>query len=275
MKRIIVLFIKGFIIGLGKVIPGVSGSVLAILLHVYEQGVYALSHFLEKPKSHLFFLLPTGCGILLSIVLGSRCILLILQKYYFPIMLLFCGLILGSIPMIKRKTNLRDPLCKRFFLISFLLCTPISFIKGPTHIYQTWNVSIAFYLILPGFVEATTMIIPGISGTAILMLMGVYPLVLNTFSHLLSLQYIYYNLSILLPFSVGLILGTILVTKTIYHFLHKNETCTYSAILGFSLSSVFLLLTQAMVISPFCHYVLGFILFFIGYYVSYFFASKE
>lgn len=274
MKETILLFTKGFIIGIGKVIPGVSGSVLALLLNVYEEGVYALSHFWENPKKHFLFLCKTGCGILLSLVWGSHLLLFLLNQYYLPIMLLFCGLIFGTLPMIQKKTN-HSFSCICIFLFTFCLCLPFAFLDSHSYMSQTWSMKSILYLVLTGFVEASTMIIPGISGTAILMLMGVYPLVLNTFSHLLSVSYMQHNIAILLPFGIGLFLGVFLVTKGIYYFLKKDEEKAYSAILGFSTSSLLLLFKETIVPSTCMNYVIGLLLFILGYFISSFFASKE
>ncbi len=220
MKNII-LFFKGIIIGIGKIIPGVSGSVLALLLGLYDRGLEALQHITKK--ENIIFLTLTGSGILLSIVYGSSFILYILEKSYFTIMLLFCGLIFGTIPIIKKEVNLKSNRKKVYFFSLTLFFYLLSTFTTTSSYTFTYTCKDFFYLVLTGFIEAATMIIPGISGTAILMLLGVYPIVMETFSHLFSLNYISYNIRILLPFIMGFIIGFFLVTKCIYYFLKKQK----------------------------------------------------
>ena len=93
MKENIRLIVKGLIIGLGKIIPGVSGGMLAISLGVYEKGLDALSHFFRNVKENTKFLCLLGLGILISVVLMSKLIKFSLDNYYLPTMLLFIGLI--------------------------------------------------------------------------------------------------------------------------------------------------------------------------------------
>lgn len=273
MKNII-LFFKGIIIGIGKIIPGVSGSVLALLLGLYDRGLEALQHITKK--ENIIFLTLTGSGILLSIVYGSSFILYILEKSYFTIMLLFCGLIFGTIPIIKKEVNLKSNRKKVYFFSLTLFFYLLSTFTTTSSYTFTYTCKDFFYLVLTGFIEAATMIIPGISGTAILMLLGVYPIVMETFSHLFSLNYISYNIRILLPFIMGFIIGFFLVTKCIYYFLKKQKEKTYFLILIFSFSS-FLLLIKKTFMSTFTirELLIGIILFIIGFLISTVLEEKE
>src|SRR5574344_398042 len=104
------LFLKGILIGIGKIIPGVSGSMIAISLGLYEKMIYSLSNIIKDFKSNSLFLLKIGSGIFISIFLTSKIIILALNNYYLPTMLLFIGLIIGGIPSIvkiakKEKTR--------------------------------------------------------------------------------------------------------------------------------------------------------------------------
>ena len=102
MKENIKLILKGFVIGLGKIIPGVSGAMLAITMGVYETGLRAISNLTKEFKQHFKFLLFLGIGIVLAIVLGSKVVVYCLDKFYLPTMLLFIGMIVGGIkPLFK------------------------------------------------------------------------------------------------------------------------------------------------------------------------------
>lgn len=274
MKETIILFLKGIIIGIGKVIPGVSGSVLALSLGVYEKGVYALSHFTENVKENSWFLFRSGLGILVSITIGSTIILSLLNTYYFSIMLLFCGLIIGTFPNLQKGIHWRNVKNLTLFFLSLLLGLSFCLISFSSEYTYEPGFSSFLFLLLTGFVEAATMIVPGISGTAILMLLGVYPLVLNTFSHLFSFHFLFYNIEILLPFGLGILLATLLVTKSMYYFLSKDEEKTYACICGFSLSSLFLLIQKAFTQSQ-SFPQFSFLLCIIGFFLSYYLEKKS
>lgn len=273
MKNII-LFFKGILIGIGKIVPGVSGSVLAILLGLYDKGLEALQHIFTK--ENFLFLSISGAGILLSIVYGSSLILYFLQKYYFPVMLLFCGLILGTISVIKKEVKLDSTSKKFYFTCLTLLIVFLSNISFTKTYHFSYSRKDFFYFLLTGFIEASTMVIPGISGTAILMLLGVYGVVMETFSHLFSISYLSYNIRILLPFIIGFIIGFFLITKCIYYLLRYKKDKTYFMILVFSFSSFLLLLGKTFTTSfNFKDFYIGIVLFVLGYILSMFLEEKQ
>ena len=106
MKEIFGLFIKGLIIGIGQIIPGVSGGMLAISLGLYEKGINAISNFFSNVKENLKFLVPIALGIITSILYISKVIKYFLSAYYLPTMLLFIGLIVGGVPPLIDKIKI-------------------------------------------------------------------------------------------------------------------------------------------------------------------------
>ena len=101
------LLLKGFIIGIAKIIPGVSGALIAISFGIYEKAIKAISNFFENPINNFLFLFPIGLGVLLSISLTSGLILYFINNYYFPTILLFIGLIMGGIPSLINNINIK------------------------------------------------------------------------------------------------------------------------------------------------------------------------
>lgn len=273
MKNILILFLKGIIIGIGKVIPGVSGSVIAIMLGIYDKGVYALNHIFKDFINNFVFLLITGLGILISIIFGSKIILIFLDKFSFLIMSFFLGLILNSIYEFKKEVQLSK---KNIYIIvaislaSFFICS-----LGINNVYSyKFTFGDNLFLIFVGFLEAATMIIPGISGTAVMMILGVYNLLLSTFSNLYSIDYLSYNLSILLPFILGFMLGFILITRFVESFiLNNNKSKIY--ILGFILGSFFILSYKTFLYFNIKFLFLSLILFFIGFIIPCLFKSNK
>ena len=229
--------LKGFIIGIGKIIPGVSGSVLAISMGIYNKIIKSISHFFNNIKNNTIFLSKIGIGMIVSITFFSNIIVYLLDNYYLITIFIFSGFIIGSMNNIKSNINNKD------LYISFIIFIIFS-LFGINNISNTLVVNnnlLHFLLfILIGFIDAVTMIIPGISGTAILMMIGVYKELLNVLSN------IFFNISTVIPFGIGLIIGTILTVKLVDYLFTNYKSKTYSAILGFSYSSIVIMIIKGL-----------------------------
>lgn len=255
------LFIKGILIGIGKIIPGVSGSMMAISLGLYEDMIYSLSNIFKNFKTNALFLTKIVLGMLVSIVLISKVIIIALNNYYLPTMLLFIGLIIGGIPSIiktaKKETNKTNIIILVVPFIFFLL---LDFLTSNLSINIELNIVNAIWL---GILEAFTMIIPGISGTAIMIMLGVYESILQMFS---NINY----LGILFFFLFGIMLGVFLISKIINYLLSKYKISCYYAIIGFVLSSIIILLRKTLMIeSSFNSIIMGIFLMILGAFISY------
>jgi len=196
MYKIPILIIKGFIIGLAKIIPGVSGSLVALNLGLYERGIEAISNFFKNVKSNMIFLLNVGIGIILSIIIGTKIIDYALLKFYFPTMLLFIGLLIGTVPNLFKKASIKTKSDWFYFIAIFILMIILTLLKTDNKFIYSDNLKNNLYVILIGFIDALTMIIPGISGTATFMLMGCYDFFLSIFSNLTNLNNIVENIKI-------------------------------------------------------------------------------
>ena len=254
------LIIKGFIVGIGKIIPGVSGSMLAISMGIYEKALDCISHFFRHIKENIFFLGNLCAGILFAILLFSHIIHWSLENYYFEVMLLFIGLILGTMPSVYGTIKGQKRTIYRIFL--FLLATTFVFLLT---LVKNNNVSIQqntnLHFILIGLIDAITMIIPGISGTAVLMILGYYDLFIKLF--------VEFSLVSTIFFGIGLMIGVISVSKIMGYFLSKHKASTYYVILGFSLSSLLVLLINTLK-TPHTLFslIIGIILIILGYFLS-------
>lgn len=229
--------LKGFVIGIGKIIPGVSGSVLAISMGIYDRIIKAISHFFSDIKSNSIFLSKIGIGMIIAISFFSNIIVYLLENYYLITIFIFSGLIIGSMDNIKNNIDNKD------LYICFIIFTTFS-LFGINNVNNTLIVNnnlLHFLLfILIGFIDAVTMIIPGISGTAILMMIGVYK------ELLISLSNIFSNISTIIPFGIGIFIGTILTVKLVDYLFTNYKSKTYSAILGFSYSSIVIMIVKGL-----------------------------
>lgn len=245
----IIHFIKGFFIGIAKIIPGVSGAMLAMSFGVYDQSIYALRHLKENFLKNIFFLGSLGLGVLIAILCFSHMIAYLLEEYYLTTMLLFIGLILSGIPSVYRKIEV--PFFRPRFLIPFLCAFSFVFLLShfefSTSAIHTSSPGMMFLFMLGiGIIDAATMIIPGISGTAIFMILGVYPFFLSMIQKLSDLSHIYSSMGTFGPYGIGLILGIITTVYIMEYLLKNHYQTTYCAILGFSLSSLFFLFLDTL-----------------------------
>lgn len=245
MKEQLLLVVKGFFIGIANIIPGVSGGTLAITLGIYEQLIDAISHFFKNFKKNMKFLIPVGIGAILSILLMSRVISYSMTNFPFPTTLFFLGLILGGIPLLGRKIKQSEKKMSHMsiFACTFSLVILFALLQTGNHTATLVSHSWFDYLILfgVGAIAAATMVIPGISGSFVLMLLGFYQPILDTINHLTSLQNVGSDLMILIPFGLGVLIGIILVAKLLEFLLQKFEIPTYYGIIGFVLASLLLI----------------------------------
>ena len=260
------LIFKGMIIGLAKIIPGVSGSLLAVSLGIYSLAIDAISHPFRDFKQNLLFLGNVGIGVLFSIVLCSNIVSYFLSKYFFLTVLLFIGFILGTFPEIIKETHIET---KKDYIVIALVTLFIfllsNFRSSASFIYQN-TISNNLYVFFLGFIDAATMVIPGISGTAIFLLLGSYSFILELFASLSNFPFYFVPL---LFFSFGLFVGVVLVSKLMNYALKYKKKETYLCIFGFALSSIFLLCMDLFSIDVSIYeFFLGSILFIIGYKIS-------
>lgn len=231
MKKIF----QGMLIGLGKIIPGVSGSVIAISLGIYERAIDEINNFFKHMKKSIVYLLPLGVGITISIIFSGKLIINLLNKYYLPTMLFFLGLIIGGVKDIVKECNRNYTYIS---IICFLLMFIVSLLSSTKEITFSSYLNQFFFYILVGIIDAITMIIPGISGTAILMMIGCYYTIIKVTSDLTNFSHLVYNFSILLPFALGMMIGIIITIKLVHYLFNNYYQKTYNAILGFSLASI-------------------------------------
>lgn len=272
MKENIKLILKGFVIGLGKIIPGVSGAMLAITMGVYETGLRAISNLSKEFRKYFKFLLFLGIGIVLAIVLGSKVVIYCLNKFYLPTMLLFIGMIVGGIkPLFKEvegtKPELKNIIISLLTVGLLIAISMLDFGQDKTNYIKNFSSFIIFFI--GGILDAAATVIPGISGTALLMILGYYNIIMNSFGDLFNFSNFANNMFVLIPFCMGTVAGVILISKLVNYLFTHHKTPTYYSIIGFSCVSVFLLFNQTFTRTyEFPEIIISLILFVVGYFIS-------
>lgn len=248
MKKNIFLVIKGFAMGIANIIPGVSGGTLAIILGIYEDFIGALSHFFKNFKKNIAFLIPLFIGIGLSIITMSSVIDYSYKHFPIPTALFFVGLVLGGIPMLygKVKDNKKAKKQISSWVIMLLTFSLVIFMVFADKIFGTsgevvlTNMDVFGYILLffVGIIAAATMVIPGVSGSLVLMLLGYYYPVIALIKELTHFKNLFDNVIALGIFGVGVLVGIVLIAKLIEFLFNKYETKTYYGVLGFIFASI-------------------------------------
>ena len=238
----ILLILKGMIIGVANIIPGVSGGTLMIILGVYEEIINAISHFFKNLKKNLKFIIPLAVGMIVAILLLSKVIKVCLEKYPFPTTLFFVGLVIGGLPLLWNKSKAAKGKASNWvvFGITFAIIMAFTFLKNSNFAVDLSTLTPVGYitLFIVGMISAATMVIPGISGSLVLMLLGYYKPINDTISNLTDFSLFGHNISILIPFGIGIVVGIILIAKLIEYLLKRYPVKTYYGVLGFVLASL-------------------------------------
>ena len=274
IKDKIILGFKGFLIGLANIIPGVCGGTMAVSFGIYEEIIEIASNIFKNFKKNMAFILPIGIGAVIAIALLSNVITICLDKYQVATPLLFVGLILGGLPAIVKNIGkkITKPTNLIVFSITILFMLFIYLgIKDAKDVDFT-NVDAIGYIILfiVGAIAAITMVVPGISGSFVLMLIGYYKPIVKTVSDLTHFNNVIYNLCILIPFVFGVLFGIVSVSKLIKYCLKKYPEQTYSSIVAFVLSSVVLIIYPLLNVSAsITELIVGIVLLLMGSILTY------
>lgn len=239
--------LKGIIIGLASIIPGVSGGTLAVSMGIYDRIIHCINHLFRDLKSNVLFLLPIAVG--MGIAVAGSAIGLDYMFEAFPLQtnLLFAGLILGSLPPIYNKVKGKTIRVGHIFsaILFFVLIAGLAFFND----YQGKEV-----VLEPGFAEtiklfaigvlsSATMVIPGISGSMLLMLLGYYNPILDSIKAFviaavkLDIAGALNEVYLLAPFGIGLVIGIFAIAKIVEIIFEKFPLYAYWAIIGLIIAS--------------------------------------
>lgn len=260
--------IKGIIVGIAKIIPGLSGAVLMISFNLYDRAIEAITNFFNNPKKNFKFLASLGTGIILGVILFSKIIHYFITNYYLYTTSLFLGLIIGGIPVIAKKTP-RKTSNLLLSLLSFILVSSLSFLS-PNEDYVLKNTYIDLIIFfIAGLLEAIGTVLPGVSSTALLMLMGIYNHYLLILGSSLNLRTLPITLRFILPFLLGMIIGIVVISILINYLFNYYKNQTFSLILGISIASIFMLGKNLLpFITNFTQIFISIILLLIGYLIT-------
>ena len=242
---IILHMVYGAVIGIANIIPGVSGGTMAVMLNIYDKLIDAFTGLRKHFKQSIRFLLPILIGAGLGIVLFSKLIKYLIAEVPLPTCFFFIGLIIGSLPLVFRKaleTKFR-PLSIIPLVLMLGGMIALAFVNTEGQETATaameLNVGTWLYLFAGSAVAAMCMIIPGVSGSMILMVFGIYASVIGAISDLT--KHFLDNCLFLLPVGLGVIFGIVFGAKLIDICLKRFPQMTFFAIIGLMLGSPFVI----------------------------------
>ena len=231
---------KGGAIGVAMIIPGVSGGTLAVLLDIYDRLIGAISNIFKDFKNSIKIILPILLGAVVAVAAAYFPLKYSLKYAPFPTVMLFAGLMIGSCPKIV-KDGIKNGF-KKIDIIAILLplalVIGICFIPnlGSADLSATMSVYGYFLLIIIGMIASCALVVPGISGSMLLLILGYYNEILDTVS-LIKVDF-GHSVLVLLLFALGIIIGFFSIAKLMKYLLNKFPRATNWAIIGFVAGSI-------------------------------------
>lgn len=285
----------GFFIGLAVIVPGISGSTVAIIFKLYDQFLYAIGNLFKQFKRCFAFLLPIGIGAILGVALGFFTIRELLKILPFAIVCMFAGLMCGAFPAVtdELKGAERTPKRVALFVLGVLLPVAIGCVSAWLSVgaegaetdkfanVAWWHIALGLVF---GYVVGVTQIVPGMSATAFLMAVGWFASVMSS----VSMTYWTENPAIFLVYialGIGFLAGLFTFSKFLTFIFAKARQTAYSLIVGLSLGSILSMFCNGDVISTYLGWaqnganvldiILGAVLFAVGVVGAYLLVRYE
>ena len=244
--------LKGIVIGIANIVPGVSGGTMMVAMGIYDKLIHCITHLFSEFKKNVLFLAPIAIGMVIAIAGSSFGLTWLFEHFPIQTNLLFVGLILGGLPAIWK--NVKGSKIRIGHVIAgvlfFALVVGMAAMGESEGASADLSFSLANVLILfgVGIVASATMVIPGVSGSMVLMLMGFYYPVLNAvkdfFTALAHLDFngIFTGCGVLIPFGLGVVAGMFGIAKLVEIIFEKFPLYAYWAIIGLIVASPFAIL---------------------------------
>lgn len=226
----IVTFFKGLVIGTTMLVPGVSGGSMAMVIGIYNRLIKSVSSFRKDIKNNTIFLLIFVLGAGTGILLFAKPLLSLIETYPKPMLFAILGFVAGGIPAIYKQASVKNFWILQSIYVIIGLISVLLFNVLPLNSNLNTSSNNIIYLLLSGFIAAIALILPGISVSYLLLLMGLYDKTMLAISNL--------DLAFLIPMALGVTAGIILCTKALEKAMSNFPQPTYLIIIGFVIGSM-------------------------------------
>ncbi|MBR3874610.1 MAG: DUF368 domain-containing protein [Clostridia bacterium] len=274
--RLLNQILRGVVIGVANIIPGVSGGTMMVSMGIYDLLIHSITHLFSEFKKSVKVLLPYAVGMVVGIVALASLLDFLFANYPLPTSTAFIGLILGGLGILfakvdRKKINWVSILVFVVFFAGIVWMSLVGEVTNPESL--TITVGQIVILLAVGCIASATMIIPGVSGSMVLMLLGYYTPILNAVNNLKDAVFAFDLAAMvtpvltLAPFGIGVVVGIFGVAKLIEWLLGRFPTPTYCGVLGLVLSSPIAILLRTdmsgagagMVVISVITFALGFV----------------
>lgn len=265
--KILKYFLKGVVAGIGGVAPGLSGSVLMVLMGIYERTIRSIGTLFTNFKKNIRFLIPLLLGMILGVLLISKAVDYLLKYHEFEARYAFLGLVLGTVPLFFREIK------KKGFNPGFYGVMVLSALGGfllfglNRNLFPSVDDPTLLQSFLMGVAYGTSAIVPGVDSAVLLSALGFYELYVKSLAE--------FNLTVLLPMVVGLALGGFAISAVMTFLLKRAYTATFSVLFGLFLSMLPDMLNESCRIQSIYHGIMAILLVTVGTLLSYYLGDVQ
>lgn len=236
----------GMAIGVSSAVPGVSGGTIAVILKIYEKLIWAISNIFKEFKKAIIYLLPILLGVVIALIPTMYLMHKALDSLLFAVICMFAGFIIGSLPDIYDEV--KDKPLKKSFMVVFAISMLVAVGLGVASAFANADLSSVIYnppvwmyfvLIPVGVIASIALVVPGISGSMLLLLLGFYePLIdstIDTMKACLNGNWSHFGIqvAVLLCFAIGVVVGFYFISKLMHYLISKFREMVFYSILGF------------------------------------------
>ena len=223
-------FLKGIIAGVGGIAPGLSGSVLLVIMGLYEKTINALGTLFKHFKKNVKFLLPVCLGMACGVLLFSKIVDFLLANFETPTRFAFLGLVLGTIPLFYRQVRKKGFRNRYYFVMLVAGLAGLMLFGMNRALFPQITDPNFFQKVFLGVAVAGSSIVPGVDSAVIMSSLGLYELYVSSIANL--------DMHVLLPALIGLVLGAAAISAGMNFLLKKAYTLTFSVIFGLFISII-------------------------------------
>jgi putative membrane protein len=280
--------IKGAFVGMGSILPGISGSMVATILGIYQQLISALNRFTKHPIQAILSVWQYIVGVLFGFGIGFVVIEYLYERIPLPLSFLFIGLVIGAIPSIIKSLKSIKTSWHHLLTLVILMAVMIGFLfmSETTQSPDAFLYYVVIFII--GFLYSTALIIPGLSGSTLLMALGFFQILLTLGNDAIDALFTFNftelvrQLPLILILALGIITGLIVMGKVMYHVLEKYQTHFFYGVLGIIIVSPFNILftlqentSDNVFQASWVVWVLTILSLVIGCYLTYYITHRE
>lgn len=260
-------FLKGIIVGIGGIAPGLSGSVLLVILGLYQKTIDAIGTIFKNFKKNVTFLFPLFLGFGVGVILFSKVVDFLLENYEMYTRFAFLGLVLGTIPLFYKEVKKEGFSKKYYILIAIAAIAGFSLFYFNKNLFPTITNPNIFQSVLLGVAVAGSSIVPGVDSAVILSSLGLYELYVGSLAD--------FNLQVLIPAGVGLVIGALVISFLINKLIKRFYTGTFSIIFGLFLSIIPNVLNSSCALGWNINSVISIFILIISFGVSFFLGDVK